>query len=200
MAAIAMPAEVVPNSATIFLREFSAVLTPFLGGPEQLIDRPGTRFGVRLQLPSKRTETEAMIIQSRLLQARKQRLIMPFPQPGFDTGNPGAPVLANAVLAGTVLPLTGLAPGYVVAEGQFFSIIRAGRRYLHMFRTSGTAAANGSLIANIFPMLRVQLSAGDVVEIAQPMIEGLVSPGDELNWQISVSRLAAFSFTISEGA
>ncbi|MGL9672054.1 hypothetical protein U9990_15800, partial [Lactiplantibacillus plantarum] len=73
MAAIAMPAEVVPNSATVFLREFGAVLSPFLGGPEQLIDRFGTRFGVRLQLPSKRTETEAMVIQSRLLQARKQR-------------------------------------------------------------------------------------------------------------------------------
>ncbi|TCM17204.1 hypothetical protein EDF56_106320 [Novosphingobium sp. PhB165] len=200
MAAITLPDTAIPNDATVLLRDFGTVLTPFLGGPEQRINRPGTRFAMSVVLPNKRTQDDALKIQSRLLRAREDRLLMEFWQPGFDPGDPGAPVVSAAVNSGSSLPLSGLRAGYVIKEGQFASIIHAGRRYVYMFAADFVAGAGGAVLATIWPMLRTPLSAGDVVEIKKPMIEGLVNPGDELSWQISVDCMRAFNFKISEGA
>jgi len=125
---------------------------------------------------------------------------MEWPQADFDAGTPGAARVAAAVISGTAVPLKGMTAGYQAREGQFLSFVHAGRRYVHIFAADGTVAADGTLDAAVWPMLRTNLSNNDVVEIAPPMIEGLVSPGDELSWQISVDRLASFSFTLSEGA
>lgn len=200
MAIIEMPDWVVPSAAEPFLRDFGAVLTPFLGGPEQRINRLGTRFGLRVTLPPMPTRDKALIVQSRLLRAREDRLRMEWPQPDFDTGSPGAPLVSAAVTSGVALPLKGMTAGYQVKEGQALAIIHGGRRYVHIFSADGTVAGGGTLSASIWPMLRTSLSVNDVVEIAAPKIEGMVSPGDELSWQISVDRLASFSFTLSEGA
>jgi hypothetical protein len=199
MAVIEMPSAVVPSAAEIYLRDFGSVLTPFLGGPEQRINRLGTRFGLRVTLPPKDTRDEALVVQSRLLRAREDRLRMSWPQPGLIIANPGAPIVAAAVTAGTMLPLAGMAPGFAIREGQFLSIVH-GRRYIHMFAADATVGPDGTVNAAIWPMLRAPLSNGDVVEISEPKIEGLVSPGDELGWQIAVEQLASFSFTIAEGA
>lgn len=200
MAVIEMPAWVVPNGAVPYLRDFGGVLTPFLGGPEQRINRVGTRFGLRVTLPPMRTRDDALIVQSRLLQARADRLRMEWPQPDFDTGAPGAPLVSANVASGTTVPIKGLAAGYTAKEGQMLSVIHAARRYMYMFTADGTANGAGNVTLTTFPMLRTPLSNNDVLEIACPKIEGLVSPGDELSWQISVDRLASFSFTIAESA
>lgn len=200
MAVIEMPSWVVPNAAEPFVRDYGAVLSPFLGGPEQRANRLGTRFGIRLTLPPAPTRDRALIIQSRLMRARDDRLRMEWPQPDFETGNPGAARVSAAVVSGSSVPIKGMTPGYTVKEGQFFNFVHAGRRYLHIFAEERAAGGDGTLSALIWPMLRTSLSNNDVVEIAPPMIEGIVSKGDELSWQISVDRLAAFSFTISESA
>lgn len=200
MTAILLPDNAVPNSAEVFLREFGTILVPFLGGPEQHIDRIGTRFGLRVTLPPKATRDEARVIQSRLLQGRKSRLLMPWPQPGVVVGSPGAPRVREAVNGGTFLPLKGLSSGLKMREGQFLSVVHLGRRYVYMLTADVTASDSGELGAAIFPLLRTPLSINDVVEIETPMIEGLVSPGEELSWQVSVDHLVSFSFTISEGA
>lgn len=200
MAVIEMPDWAVPNNAEPYLRDFGTILTPFLGGPEQRINRLGTRFGLRVTLPPMPTRDKALIIQSRLLRAREDRLRMEWVQPDFDTGTPGAPLVSATVASGTSIPLKGLTAGYTVKEGQMLSIVKGGRRYVHMFAADGQVAAGGALTATIWPMIRASLANNDVVEIAKPMIEGLVSPGDELSWQVSVDRLASFSFTIAESA
>lgn len=200
MAIIDLPDWAVPNGAEPFLRDFGGVLTPFLGGPEQRINRLGTRFGIRVTLPAMRTRDQALIVQSRLLRAREDRLRMEWPQPDFDVGAPGAPRVSAGVTAGMSVPLKGLTPGYIVKEGQMLSIVRGARRYMHMFAADGTVTTGGTLAATIWPMIRASLLNNDVVELAPPMIEGLVSPGDELSWQISVDRLASFSFTVAESA
>lgn len=200
MAVITMPDWVVPNSAVPRLRDFGTTLTPFLGGPEQRINRLGTRFALTLTLPPQPTRDKALIIQSRLLRAREDRLLMEWPQPDLDIGNPGAPLVSAAVMSGTALPLKGLTPGYVLREGQMISINHAGRRYMEMVAAEVTASASGTASVAIWPLLRTPLSINDVVEIASPKIEGQVSPGEELSWQISVDRMAAFTFTLSEGA
>lgn len=200
MAVIELPDWVVPNNTVPYLRDFGGVLTPFLGGPEQRINRLGTRFGARLTLPPMRTRDQALIIHSRLIQAKSDRLIMEWHQPDFDTGVPGDVKVSAVVTSGTTLPLKGMSAGYVVKEGQFLSIIHASRRYLHFFTSDGTVGGGGTLTASIWPMLRTNLSVDDAVEISPPRIEGLVSPGDELSWQIAVERLASFSFTVAESA
>lgn len=200
MAIIDLPAWAVPNDAVPYLRDFGSVLTPFLGGPEQRINRLGTRFGLRVTLPAMPTRDLALTVQSRLLQARFDRLRMAWPQPDFDVGLPGAPRIAAAVTAGMSVPLKGMTPGYAVKEGQMLSAVRGGRRFMHMFAADGLVGVDGTLQATIWPMIRASLITNDVIELAPPMIEGLVSPGDELSWQISVDRLASFSFTVAESA
>ncbi|RYM07995.1 phage tail tape measure protein [Sphingobium cupriresistens] len=146
------------------------------------------------------TRSDALVIQSRLLRAREDRLRMEWMQPDFDTGAPGAAKVATAIVSGTSIPFKDMTPGYQPKEGQFLSLVHASRRYLHIFASDGTVGGDGILNANIWPMIRTNLASNDAVEIAPPMIEGLVSPGEELSWQISVDRLASFSFTLSEGA
>ena len=85
-------------------------------------------------------------------------------------------------------------------EGQFFSVIHSGRRYVYMFTADATANGSGNLSAAIFPLLRTALSINDVIEIAQPKIEGLVMPGEEISWQIGLDNAREFSFSVLEAA
>lgn len=197
---IAFPTSPAPAACTPFLKDFGAVMEPFLGGPSTRINRVGTRFGVRVTMPSLRSETDGRLIVSRLLQARLDRLLMRWPGLDMEPGAPGAPVAAAATAGGSVLPISGLTAGYAVREGQFFSLIHGGRRYLHQFTAAVAANAAGAMTATLFPPLRVAVAAGDALEIALPMIEGFVLPGDELNWEMALARRVNLSFSVVEAA
>ncbi len=198
--AITLPTCPYPNDYQVMLRDFSSVLTPFLGGPEQIINRIGTRFGVRVTLPPMDAD-EGLPYISRLLQGRTQGVILPWPLLDFDPGIPGDPQINAAVTGGSIIAIKDLVPGYQIKEGQFFTIVHGGRRYVHMFTANATADGSGLIaFATIFPMLRTALSANDVLELAQPMIEGNVLPGDELNWQIGMTNAREVSFSVMEAA
>lgn len=199
MALITLPTKPSPNGMQPFLRDFGGTLTPFLGGPEQLIVRQGTRFGARFSLPPLRTNELGRIYIARLLQGRVNGVLIKWPLLEFSPGDPGTPLINTAVAAGTSISIKGLTAGYTIKEGQYFSIISGGRRYLHM-ATADVTAVGGVATVNIFPMLRKALSVNDVVELAQPMLQGLVSPGDELAWEIASNRFMNIQFTISESA
>lgn len=196
---IVLPSCPVPNDYEPMLRHWGGVLTPFLGGPEQLVNRVGTRWGVRCVMPPMLSD-EGRLFISRLAQAKTDMLRMAWPLLDFDPGLPGAPKVASATSGGMALPLKGMTAGYQGREGQFFSIVHGGRRYVHMLTADFTASGGGTATAAIFPMLRVALSVDDVVEIAAPMIEGLVLPGDELSWRIGLSSHAEIAFTVMEAA
>lgn len=197
---IALPSCPMPNDYQVLLRDFGTILTPFLGGPEQRINRLGTRFGLRLEMPGLDIDDGGMVYISKLLQARFQTALLPWPLLDFDPGDPGAPLIGAAVTAGTSIPIKGLTAGYQIKDGQFFSVIHAGKRYIYMFTGDYLVNSAGTVTANIFPMLRTPLSANDVLEIAVPMIEGFVSPGDEISWQIGLDNAREFSFSIMETA
>src|SRR3546814_6357232 len=76
MAVIVLPSDPAPNGATPMLRDFGGTLTPFLGGPEQRINRLGTRLGIRVSMPPMRNGDNGRIFVSRLLQAKQDRLLM----------------------------------------------------------------------------------------------------------------------------
>lgn len=186
--------------STPFLFDMGGMLTPFLGGPVQRINRIGTRFGIRVVTAPLRTDTDGRLFVARLAQARLDRLLMRWPLDGFNPGSPGTPKISATTSGGSTIPLKTMTAGYQVKEGQFFSIVHGGRRYVHMFAADGTVDGSGNLSALIFPMLRTSLSVDDVVEIAQPMIEGHVSPDDELNWEISLARRTSIQFSVVEAA
>src|SRR3546814_12881129 len=91
------------------------------------------------------------IFVSRLLQAKQDRLLMDWPQPGFTIGAPGSPLVSTAASGGTALAIKSLTPSYAIREGQFFSIVHGGRRYVHMFTASVVASGTGTVTASIFP-------------------------------------------------
>ena len=196
---VTLPTCPYPTHYQVLLRDFGAVLTPFLGGPEQRINRLGMRFGLRLTMPPMDAD-EGMVYLSRLLQGRQSTVVLPWPLLDFDPGMPGSPLVSAAVTSGTAIPIKGLTPGYQVKEGQFFSVIHSGRRYVYMFTADATANGSGNLSAAIFPLLRTALSTNDVIEIAQPKIEGLVMPGEEISWQIGLDNAREFSFSVLEAA
>src|SRR3546814_9072759 len=86
------------------------------------------------------------------------------------------------------MEIKSLTPSYAIREGQFFSIVHGGRRYVHMFTASVVASGTGTVTASIFPPLRTSLSVNDVVEIVAPKIEGHVLPGEELSWQLALDH------------
>lgn len=200
MAGIALPTFPSPNGMQVMLRDFGGTLTPFLGGPEQRIVRAGTRFGARVSVPPMRTDDLGRVYVARLLQGRMDSVSMRWPLLDFVVGNPGNPLIATAVASGNSISLKGLTAGYTVKEGQYFSIVSGGRRYLHMATANSIASGTGTATVSIFPLLRKALLVNDVVEMEQPIIEGFISPGDELSWEIASNRFMNISFTIMESA
>lgn len=197
MAAVALPTCPMPDSIQPFLRDFGGNLTPFLGGPEQRINRLGTRFGVRYTMPPLEG-ADARAFVARLVRGRFDRVLMPWPVTDFDPGDPGNPTINANYSGGSAIVLEGLDVSYTILEGQFFSIVHAGRRYMHMSTGNASPDGSGVVVMSIFPPLRTAVSIGDVVEIASPMIEGMVSPGDELGWQYALTSDTAISFSVVE--
>lgn len=195
---IALPTSPAPNGAQPLLRDFGGELTPFLGGPEQRINRLGTRYGIRVTMPPMRGVVSRQFV-ARLLRGKQENVLLEWPLLDFDTGNPGSPKVAGDRSGGTALPTRGLSPGYQVQEGQFLSIIHAGRRYMYMSTGAVTASGGGLAVLSIFPQLRTELDDNDVIELEQPMIEGRVSPGDELSWVMALEHTIGLSFSVMEG-
>jgi len=200
MPALTLPEPVRITNVQPFLRDFGGVLTPFLGGEELRLNRIGMRLGARFTLAPCVYSGTGQAIVSRLMQAKASRIIVPFPQPGFDPGAPGAPLVASAASGGTSLHVKSLSPGYAFAEGQFINLIRAAdsRRYLHATSTPATADGSGKVTLSLFPPMRVTFAVNDQIDVVTPMIEGHVLPGDELNWDISLAHHLGIPFSVSE--
>ena len=195
MASIMLPTSPGAHGAKPMLISFGGVLTPFLGGPTQRINRLGTRWAMRFVMPPIAAE-QARYWVSALARGVDRGAIMRIPQ-DIDVGDPGTPLISAAVSAGTTLPLKGLPAGYAVKDGQFLSIIHAGQRYTHQFAADAIVSAGGTLDASIWPMIRVGLFVNDVVEIAEPMIEGWLDAQFEYDI-LSVPYVQLPDFTISE--
>lgn len=194
---ILLPATPAVRSMRPMVMSYGSVLTPFLGGPTQRINRLGTRWAMRVSMPPMRAEVGRRWVDA-LSRGTESGVLMPIVQ-DIDVGNPGAPLLSAAVTAGMLLPIKGLTPGYMAKAGQFLSIVHGGRRYVHIF--SADAAANGSGVLNaaIWPMIRTGLSVNDVVEIAVPMIEGWLDEAFE--WDVlTIPWIQLPDFTIREAA
>lgn len=196
MAAITLPTCPVPNEAEMRVRTFGGILVPFMGGPDQTYNRPGTRVGVLFVMPSLDND-EMRAFTARLMRAKQVGGIMNYPLFDFDPGSPPNPRI-SAASTGTALSMSGLGPDYLMREGQPFSVIHGGYRYLHFATGDVTASGAGTAVISIFPPTRVTFAVNDVVEIAEPKIEGNVSPGEEFGWPVALDNTTDLSFSIVE--
>ena len=136
---------------------------------------------------------------AKLMQALTEGAIFAFPQ-DMNPGAVGAGVKINgAGQTGSSLNLKGFPASYQVKAGQFFSIIYAGRRYLHAAASDWGANGSGNLIMPIVPMLRVSPNDNAVVEFERPLIEGFLS-GNAQEWGVRTDPYIDISFTITEAA
>lgn len=179
--------------------DFGGELTPGLGGPVQRVNRMGNRFGIDCAGVPVPEYPDGEILTATLRLAKQNGAIFPWPVPrGAPATSYGSPVVNGAVAAGTSVPIRGLTVGAVIRFGQFFSIITGGWRYLYAHAgTSVAADGSGHATVTIDPMLRASLVDGDVVELATPKIQGLLSSGD-LEWDIMLEPFTRIDFNISE--
>lgn len=198
MASIILPASPAIQSAKPSMLSFGTLLTPFLGGPTQRINRLGSRWTLTIRMAPMRAEPDGRIWVNALARGLEAGVLTSFPQ-DIDVGNPGNPLVSVAVTSGTTLPIKGLSPGYSVKAGQFVSIIHSGRRYMYMFTADAVANGSGNLSAAIFPLLRTPLSINDVIEVASPKIEGWLA--GQFDWDIlRLPMVQLPEFTITEAA
>lgn len=187
-----------PQASSPHLLDFGGFLTPALGGPVQRVDRLGNRHAIDVTLPPMRPEPNGRIWVSRLKRAKTEGAFMRFPQLGLLNRALGAPVVASDVAAGRSLSIAGLFPGSAICEGQWFSVIHAGRRYLYSADAQAVAGADGTATITFTPLLRAPLTAGDVIELASPRIEGLLL--EDFGWSVDKARTVGLSFTLTEAA
>lgn len=197
--AIALPTDPVPQVWQPRLIDFGGELVPSLGGESQYLGRLGNRHSVAVQLTPTQDAELAQAYISRLHRGRREGVTMPFPQLNLVIGSTGTVRVNGGSQAGSTIILDGFNALYPVAEGQFFSIVTDGRRYLYSAAEAATASAGGELTLDIDPMLRVSPSNNDLVEFAAPIIEGYVG-GNEIGWTVDIAGTVGLSFTITERA
>jgi hypothetical protein len=197
MTAILLPASPRPRKVTPGVIDFGVTLSPFLGGTEQRVSRLGSRYSLSVDLVPMYADPDGRIWQAALERARSPGNVAqyPWPQPLLVIGAPGVPSCYGAS-SGTSLALQGFAAGYTMRRGQALSLLSGGRRYLHRAQADTTADGSGRMTLPILPMLRVSVVGGEAVEVANPVIEGLLqaAPSVDIDW----GKRPLFSFTIRE--
>jgi len=191
---VALPLTPAPSRMTIGVVSTDNILSPDFGGDDQELLRKGTRYALTFQMPPMRYET-AMAWST--LRRKGVLVAMQVFQPGFDIGVPGsANRVQGAGQAGSLLAVDGLTPNYIIRQGQFLSVITEGQRFLYCVAETVVANADGEALVPLESMLRRPPADNDVVEIAQPVIEGFVRDLDE--WSVGVDRLVGLKFTVRE--
>lgn len=194
---IALPATPKAKVATPKFIDFGGTLSASMGGEDQRLNRLGSRFGAEYSLPPMKA-AQAQVWISRLIRGRKEKVAFYFPQPGVNTyGVTTCLVDGDHVSNAEILNLKSIGGAQAIAEGQFLSIIKGGKRYLYNVTLPNGGAA--AFPIGIQPGLRTSLSSNDVVEIGTPMIEGYVK-GDEMSWNIDDAKIYGLQFSIDEAA
>lgn len=177
---------------------YGDTLQAILGGPSVDLHRIGDRWSIDVVTGRLRPEPDGRRWVAALIRSIGNDVRMPWPQPGFDVSSPGAFVVDGGAQQGSILQLRGGGPwGYAAREGQFFSLIHGGRRYLKMVTHMAIANSDGDLAVQFWPMLRVIPADGDVIDFADPQIEGVLT-GQETGWTLQRAQTDGLKFTITE--
>lgn len=191
-----LPSLPLGTQTTLVLKSNANILDSSFGGPSQRNAKMGDRWHYEsVCRPMRADQAEAVIVP--LLLGLSEKLIAEVPQPGKDIGNPGNPTVSAGGQAGSSLTISGFTPGYPIQQGQFFSIVANGVRYLHKVKEATTANGSGAATVKFLPMLKVSPPAGSVCEFAHPKIEGFVN-GNEQGWTTGMVENVGLTFKIIE--
>lgn len=196
---VELPQPRLPQAATPRLLDYGVDQTAPMGGASQRLNRLGNRFALEITYPRLKPEPDGRILAARLRRAKTEGALFPVPQPGLVIGAPGAPVVDGAGQAGSSILLRGFASGYSVREGQFFSIIHGGRRFLHTAAAQTVASSSGTMTLAITPMLRIRPGNGAICEFGQPYIEGPIS-GGSVDLELTAAKAVVPTIVITERA
>jgi hypothetical protein len=169
-------------------------------GVDQRLERLGSRWALTVELPLVREGPAWLDWQVAMLQARSQGASYPWPQPGLitNTPSPGSPVIAGAGQTGSTLNISGVGFGYQVRKGQFLSVTKGARSYLHQCMAL-TSASAGAMAVPIYPMLRASPDNGSAVELVAPLIVGKIT-FENLSWDHEAHPFLWPKFRIAERA
>lgn len=196
---IELPDGVVPNSFTMRYLDFGGVQRPALGGAITRVNRLGNRFACDFTLPPLPLETGRMVV-SRLIRAKTEGIRIELPLTAGEQGAPGTAVqLSAAATGGISIAVDGLNPYYAAREGYWISLVKSGQHYVHNIAALVTANVSGAATWTITPELRTSFADNSVVNVAAPMIEGLID-GDEQAWEWSLAHHLGIGFTVEEAA
>lgn len=164
---------------------------------DDYIPRKGGRFRVTFEFGPYPAE-QGRVMVARLIAGKQSGIRVPVPLL-HSQGTPGAPLLNGAVATGRAIQIDGLTPGYQCREGFWLSLVKDGQHYLHSVGVGGTANGSGQLGIELNEMLRTDFPDNTTVNLAEPMVEGLVE-GDEWGWSVAVDRLYPIEVTLKERA
>jgi hypothetical protein len=196
---ITFPDDIVPNGATPSMLEYGGVIRPATGAETLNLLRNGNRFRVDMTLAPQTAEARRVAV-ARLLSAKTEGLRVAYPLQGVDQSGGGSMVVNGAGQSGNAIALRGGTPGFVIREGWWLSLVRAdGRHYLHNVRAPWTIGGDGAALVAISPNLRHPFADGATVNLAMPMIEGLVDGA--ISWNLQVGGIIdGIGFSIEEVA
>lgn len=171
--------------------------SPAFGSSDQRFARMGSRYAFDVVLEPQDSLSAMDWID---IESESETCVWPVPLIDLEPGTVGAPVIDGAGQTGSTVNLSGLTPHLFIRKGQWLSVITSSRRYLYRARETVVADASGDVALPLCTLLRVPHADGDVVELAEPKIEGFVTLPDDA-WRIQgEDRLIRLSFTIKERA
>lgn len=195
MAAVTLP-RTPPVKVAWAIVDAGVTLPGIAGGSDQRLNRLGNRWQVSVDMPPL-DPVDALAWSAALSQGLEDGVAWRVWQTGTPTGSPGTVRVAGAGQAGRSLALDGLNPGYVLRSGMLLSILTGSQHFLYRSAAAMKASGAGTGTVQLTAALRVQPADNDLVEVAAPVIEGLLV--DAPGWSIDPDRIArGFSFTIRE--
>lgn len=167
------------------------------GGSLTSLRRPGDHWAIEIA-PGALATTCGRRLLADIVRGVGERIRVPIPQRGLDTGEPGSPVVRGEGQAGSSLRIFRLPIGHPLIKGQFVTLVTADGASAHILTADVAADSSGEAVLSFWPMLWLEPRDGDPVEVREPYVEGLIvdEGGQASN---SFPAVMTDSFTIEEG-
>lgn len=193
---IELPSWVAPATVTPRYIDFGHWNTPVMGGTHTRTDRPGNRFGLKVDLPPIPANGDGAELLACLIAAKDEGLRFRWEKIG-ETYTP-AETAAEFSISGTKGTSVSLVPDAAranIRKGTFFSFMQSDRSYLHVVDEDlDTGSEN---VLKLRPPLRTATVAGTALDFQTPVIDGIVH-GEEWEWELSLAHHLGLSFDLVE--
>lgn len=194
---IVLPSSPGPVTSSLSILHAGGIVDSALGGASQIVNRPGARCKLQVQLPPMQG-ADARKWFAALTAALFEGGRFTVRQVGLTIGTPGSPLVNGASQVGQSLVVDGGAVFYSLRAGQLVSITTGGKNYLYPVAVDYTLNGSGAGTLPLSLPLRASPADNDPVQVAAPVIEGSIELDDPM-LPFDEARLASgLGFTISE--